>query len=974
MSFLYLTPASISYLTQFTLAFAVTVFLAQRLRTRTTQLVLLTGFFAGVTIFVGLMFLDAALAPYPRLFAVYAENSVLALALVFLLQFAYRFPRFSAHHKWEARASLLVSAAYFLWEAQYMIYRYVLLLGQQSVRYRPFAATYANAFVILWVPLAFLRQTVAADPRSVIWWGKLWRPQGKEARAARNFVLVFGIVFVLSVIDVLRIFRLPTMVYNIALSIGILVALWLFATNYINFVPGGVSVLARLSILTLTLFLAMLGAVGWVVAPPYIATYVPNLTDHQTLRFSPNASGGYDVAPIDFHFETELGERLEVEPLEEARNHQIDFAFPFYGQPYTEVYVVSSGIIAMGEPFWQPDMQARDLNLPAIFPLMIDLDPEAGGGLHARQEPDRLIVTWDHLPALYRREAIFTFQVVLYRDGAFDVTYNGLPLPFRFDPDETPSANPWVRGVTPGRGGSLHTHLNDLSVPFHEGQSAIIQNYQLDFRQYLHEFVSPLVWVVIGGCLLLLTGLPIVLRFAIVKPLQALSAGVRQMEAGDLSIDIPIQYRDEIGYVTGAFNHMAARLNELITGLEARVAERTTELYEANTMLQQEITERRRAEGALREFNATLETQVAVRTAEIKAEREKSETILHNAADAILMVDREMYVLYANPAFTTLTGYMLEEILRQHVNAIGPEAHSEQAWQSIEAALAEGKTWQGEVIAWRKDGRMYDAALTVAPVLDADGFWVGAVFSYRDISQRKDLERARNQFIANVSHQFRTPVTTLQLYAQLMQKTELPEKSQRYLAAMENEIAWLIQLLQDTLEMTVIDSGKAITTCEPISLLPMLQDIVASYQDSAKTSDLKLLPIPFPSDIPKVMGDKAQLIRAITKLVENAVTFTPPGGQVVLEAGTAEDKGRRWLTLAVQDTGPGISPEEQEKVFDRFFRGVLAESGHTAGTGLGLSIAQEIVQAHGGRIGVESQMGEGSTFTIWLPVCEEPVQ
>jgi PAS domain S-box-containing protein len=723
-----------------------------------------------------------------------------------------------------------------------------------------------------------------------------------------------------------------------------------------------------LSVLTLTLFLAMLGSVGWMIAPPYIATYRPDLTDHQTLRFTPNASGGYDVSAVDFRFETELGDRLQVQPTNEARNHRIDFSFPFYGQSHTEIYVASSGVIGMGQAFWQPNMQACRANLPAIFPLLIDLDPNAGGGLYARQEPDRLIVTWDHLPAVHRPDAVFTFQAVLYQDGVFDITTNGLPLPFHFDPDETPSANPWVRGATPGRGECLHTSMGNLSGPRQPGQLAIVQNYQLDFRRYLHAFILPLGWVVIGGSLLLLVGLPLLLHFSIVRPLDALSTGVRQMEAGDLNVQVSTQNQDEIGFLTNAFNRMASRLNELVTGLEERGSERTAELYDANTMLKQEIAERKWAEEALRELNATLEAQVAARTAEIKAERERSETILHSAADAILMANRELRVLYVNPAFATLTGYTAEEVLGRRVDTIGAGIDSEQIQQSIAAALAEGKTWQGEVTAWRKDGRTYDAALTVAPVRDADGSLVGSVSSHWDISQRKDLERARSQFINNVSHQFRTPVTTLRLYAELMQKTELPEVSQRYLETMEDEIAWLTQLIQDTLEMTAIDSGKVVATWEPISLSAMLQDIITNYQNQVETCGLDLTAMPLPPDIPTATGDRARLTQAVTELVENAITFTPSGGQVVLEAGTARDKDRTWLTLAVRDTGPGISPEEQEKVFDRFFRGELAQSGHTPGTGLGLSIAQEIVRAHGGRITVESQLEEGSTFTIWLPL------
>jgi len=138
MPLLYLTPASISFLTQFILSLAITLFLALRLRNRNMQLVLLTCFFAAATAFIGLMFLDAALWPFPRLLAVYAENTVLALMLVLLLQFAYRFPQQYPQHKWEARAGLVVSLVYFLWEAGFMVYRYISLLGQGTVYFRPF--------------------------------------------------------------------------------------------------------------------------------------------------------------------------------------------------------------------------------------------------------------------------------------------------------------------------------------------------------------------------------------------------------------------------------------------------------------------------------------------------------------------------------------------------------------------------------------------------------------------------------------------------------------------------------------------------------------------------------------------------------------------------------------------------------------------------------------------------------------------
>ena len=412
------------------------------------------------------------------------------------------------------------------------------------------------------------------------------RWQGKEARGARAFVLVFGILFLLGIVNLLRgYFLASTALYNISLSIGILTALWLFASNYLNFIPGRVSVLAKLSILTLTLFLAILGSVGWMITPPYVDTYRLDLTDQQTLRFVPNVAGGYDVALVDFSFETELGDRLEVQPTDNARNQRIDFAFPFYGQSYTEIYATCSGAISMGAPFWQPNIQARYINIPTIFSLMVDLDPNLGGGLYARVEEDRLILTWDHLPSQYQPAAIFTFQAVLYRDGGFDITYNGLPLPIPFFPDASPSASPWVRGVTPGRGASFHFSETRLSAPVPEGQFAIVENYQLNFRRYVHHFIVPLGWTVIGGSLMLMLVLPLLLHYFIVSPLNALLDGVRQMEAGDLHVEVAVQGQDEISFLTLAFNKMALRLGELVTGLEERVAERTSELAAQNAEL-----------------------------------------------------------------------------------------------------------------------------------------------------------------------------------------------------------------------------------------------------------------------------------------------------------------------------------------------------------------------------------------------------
>jgi len=374
-----------------------------------------------------------------------------------------------------------------------------------------------------------------------------------------------------------------------------------------------------------------------------------------------------------------------------------------------------------------------------------------------------------------------------------------------------------------------------------------------------------------------------------------------------------------------------------------------------------------------------LEAEVAVRTAEIRAEREKSETILRSVGDAIVMTDLERRIQYVNEAFTTLTGHSAAEVLGRQVESLIEEVFttlSEQAWQSLQPTPGKGEALQKEVTIRRKDGRTYDAALTIAPMRDAASNLVGYVSSHRDISRLKDLDRARSRFITNVSHELRTPVTVLQTAIYLLRKGRRPKEI--YLQMMEEATARLIHLIKDILEMTVLDSGQAVTIRRPVSLSTVIGDIVTRYRAQAKVSGLTLVALPIPPDLPAMKGDQDRLIQALGEIVENAIVFTPAGGQVTVKAGTVEDEGRLWVTVGVRDTGPGISPEEQEKVFDRFFRGSLAELGLVPGTGLGLSIAQEIMRAHGGRVTVESppsvpppggegKGGDGSIFRMWLP-------
>jgi PAS domain S-box-containing protein len=329
-----------------------------------------------------------------------------------------------------------------------------------------------------------------------------------------------------------------------------------------------------------------------------------------------------------------------------------------------------------------------------------------------------------------------------------------------------------------------------------------------------------------------------------------------------------------------------------------------------------------------------------------------------------------MKIQYVNEAFTDLTGYTLNEVLGRSVSFMARSETPDRVANFMDTVVERGQLWYKEVKAQRKDGRKYDAMLTISPMHNEDGELIGFVASHRDISQERELERARNRFMTHVSHQLRTPVTNLKLYAQMLRKGVAKNQAEQHLQVLEEQSLRLSELVQDILEITALDAGQAIRTWEIVSLFSLIKSVVGNYQERARAAGLTVEITSLPPNLPKVSGDSFRLGQALGEVLLNAITFTPPRGRVTVFVETASKDGRSWVTIAISDTGPGIPEDEQEKVFERFFRGRITDSGHVTGSGLGLSLADEIVRAHGGQMTLESRVGHGSTFTIWLMANE----
>jgi signal transduction histidine kinase len=235
----------------------------------------------------------------------------------------------------------------------------------------------------------------------------------------------------------------------------------------------------------------------------------------------------------------------------------------------------------------------------------------------------------------------------------------------------------------------------------------------------------------------------------------------------------------------------------------------------------------------------------------------------------------------------------------------------------------------------------------------------------------KRNDRLRRELVANVSHDLRSPLASIRGYLEtvLMKGDELPPEQQaRFLDIALRNANRLSDLVAELFELSKFDAHQVEPHVEPFSVAELVQDVVAQFQPRAETRDITLTAT-FPVDLPHVAADIGLIERVITNLTDNALRHTSAGGRVEITPVLQEDR----VVVRISDTGPGIAAEDQERIFERFYRDNEARtSSATSGAGLGLAIAQKILALHGGAVGVESVEGEGATFFFDLPVASAP--
>jgi two-component system phosphate regulon sensor histidine kinase PhoR len=366
-------------------------------------------------------------------------------------------------------------------------------------------------------------------------------------------------------------------------------------------------------------------------------------------------------------------------------------------------------------------------------------------------------------------------------------------------------------------------------------------------------------------------------------------------------------------------------------------------------------------------------------------EHGRTAAILESMAEGVAVVGSDERVVYSNAAFA--------QILGSGTTAAGANVGGNNGAQSgdgipgrpagqglrlvelvrqtellgvVKKALINEQRVESEVTVGTVRVRTF--AVTAAPIRASEegGTAIGAVLVLHDISELRRLERVRQDFVANVSHEFKTPLTAIRGFAETLLGGALDdvEHRARFVEIIQEHAERLTRLTDDLLKLSTIEAGKMelnLLTVSPADLLKICTD-TAGFAAKKKQQTIK---IECARDLAAIRGDSGRLRDVLQNLLDNAVQYTPAGGHIIASAVKTGDE----IVFTVADNGIGIPQAEQERIFERFYRVDEGRSREVGGTGLGLSIARHIAEAHGGRIWVESAIGQGSRFHFSVPVA-----
>ncbi len=341
-------------------------------------------------------------------------------------------------------------------------------------------------------------------------------------------------------------------------------------------------------------------------------------------------------------------------------------------------------------------------------------------------------------------------------------------------------------------------------------------------------------------------------------------------------------------------------------------------------------------------------------------ERNLSSAILGSMVEGVAVVNASERVLFSNPSFASVLGLGsppqpgsgLVEVVRQT-----------ELIEAVRKVLAGETRVESEIVTGTLRQHFFAATVAAVRTTQANG----AVVVLHDITDLRKLERIRRDFVANVSHEFRTPLTAIQGFSETLLGGAMndPQNRDRFLGIILEHARRLARLTDDLLMLSKMDADRLELELRRLPVEQLVGGCVETAQPRAVEKDLRLS-VNLDKKLPDIAGDRRRLTEVLQNLLDNAIQYTPAGGQIMVSAESYNGE----VVFTVSDTGIGIPQADQPRIFERFYRVDVARSREVGGTGLGLSIAKHLMEAHGGRLWVESEVGQGSQFHFSVPIFD----
>lgn len=341
---------------------------------------------------------------------------------------------------------------------------------------------------------------------------------------------------------------------------------------------------------------------------------------------------------------------------------------------------------------------------------------------------------------------------------------------------------------------------------------------------------------------------------------------------------------------------------------------------------------------------------------EVSRERDYLQTILKGMTEGVLVVDERGRILMVNDALQKILSLSSEVVDKAPIEAI----RNTELEEAIRKAIQERENSAFELTLPLSGGKTLDVNVVgISPFQEETNKEAekikGAIAVFHDISRLKELEKVRQDFVANVSHELRTPLTTIKGYTETLLDGALKEEvAAQFLQVIQKHADRLTKIVEDLLVLSKIESKEFSLKWEPLSLSELIDDVSDFVKEAAHKKEISISRSIIPSSI-EVMGDRSYLEQVFINLLDNAIKYTPKGGEISI---SALKRGKGDIEVEIKDNGIGIPREDLPRIFERFYRVDKGRSQKLGGTGLGLSIVKHLVQAHGGSVWVESQLGK----------------